>query len=528
MSSDNTRIMIVDDDPAMLRILSAWLAKAGYRVQTFDDSREALASIENDPPDFLITDWEMPYMTGLELCHRVRELKLAQYIYTIFLTVRSTPTEMIEGLEIGADDFLSKPVHQGELLARVRAGARIIDLERQLGLMARTDYLTGLVTQRVFYDALDKEWARVERTNAPLSCVMMDIDFFKKVNDVHGHPAGDAVLRKVADLLRCTSRTSDTPCRYGGEEFCILLPETTEANAAAWADRMRKRLAQATVVAGKNSIQVTASFGVAQRRGDTHRADTLVDQADQALLYAKQSGRNRVARFGSLSDSGAPDEELAGVHALFAGAVAQQVMSPLAGSLREDETVGEAAEFFLRRRVNSACVLRADGQLAGILSEKDLLAAMVSLECWRLPLRDVMKPDVICYDADTPLETIYQFLCRVSIRRVVIVRDGLPVGTISRGTLLRWFRNLVATRGETTVDSASESSPANDSDNAYRRLVEIACLLAAESAELRDRCRNPSEDLVPYLVGQAGRIENLLRGIATYCGPASEARHPAS
>ncbi|MBN1590586.1 MAG: diguanylate cyclase, partial [Pirellulales bacterium] len=265
MSSENTRVLIVDDDPAMLRILSVWLEKAGYEVRTSDDGREALTSIENDPPDFLITDWEMPRMTGLELCRHVRELKLSQYIYTIFLTVKSTPTEMIAGLEIGADDFLSKPIHQGELLARVRAGARIIELERRLGMLARTDYLTGLMTQRVFYESLDKEWARVERTGAPLSCVMMDIDFFKKVNDVHGHPAGDTVLRVVADLLRKNSRATDMPCRYGGEEFCILLPETNEANAILWAERMCRELAQTKVPIAGHEIAVTGSFGVAQR-----------------------------------------------------------------------------------------------------------------------------------------------------------------------------------------------------------------------------------------------------------------------
>jgi len=460
-------------------------------------------------------------MTGLELCHHVRELKLSHYVYTIFLTVRSAPTEMIEGLEIGADDFLSKPVHQGELLARVRAGARIIELERRLGQLARTDYLTGLVTQRVFYEALDKEWARVERSGAPLSCVMMDIDFFKKVNDVHGHPAGDAVLRKVADLLRGNSRATDIPCRYGGEEFCILLPETNEASAAAWAERMRKRLVEAVVSTGEKELQVTASFGVAERRADTHRAEMLVDQADQALLYAKQSGRNRVVRFESLSASGVADEELAGMHALFAGVVAHQVMSPLAGLLREDETVGAAAEFFVRSRVNSACVLDAEGNLAGIVSEKDLLVAMVSLDCWWTPLRDVMKSHVISYDADTPLETIHQFLCRVSIRRVVILRDGRPVGTISRASLLRWFRNVVVARRQAAEHAATELVDASDSSR--RRLVETARTLAAESTELCRRCEEPSEDLGLYVTGQAGRIEELVRDMLAYSGSTTAA-----
>ena len=515
MSSDNTRIAIVDDDPAMLRILSVWLKKAGYQTETFEDAREALASIENDPPDFLITDWEMPHMTGLELCHHVRELKLTQYIYTIFLTVRSTPTEMIEGLEIGADDFLSKPVHQGELLARVRAGARIIELERRLGVMARTDYLTGLMTQRVFYESIDKEWSRAKRSGAPLSCVMMDIDFFKKVNDVHGHPAGDAVLRKVADLLRKNSRTSDLPCRYGGEEFCILLPETNEDSATQWADRMRREVAEAAVSVGGKEISITASFGVAERRDHTDRPATLVDQADQALLYAKQSGRNRVARFDSLSDSSEIDDGPFGKQGILADIRAEDVMSPVVTTLREDDTIGDAAEFFLRRRVNSTCVINEAGNLAGILSEKDLLAAVVSLDRWHQPIHEVMKPNVICYEADTPIQTIHQFLCRVSIRRVVILRDDHPVGTISRGTLLRWFRNLAIARRGSDDSSQNKASAA---DGSRQRFVETAKALAEQTNALCRQCEESSEVDGLDIVDEASRIQYLLTDMLAYSG----------
>ncbi|HBO43720.1 MAG TPA: hypothetical protein DD670_07265, partial [Planctomycetaceae bacterium] len=397
MNSQNTQVVLVDDDPAMLRILAVWLKKSGYQVQTFSDPREALASIEELPPDFLITDWEMPHMNGLELCHRVRELKLSHYIYTIFLTVKSTPTEMIEGLEIGADDFLSKPIQQGELLARVRAGARIIELERRLGQLARTDYLTGLMTQRVFYEAIAKEWARVQRNRAPLSCVMMDIDYFKKVNDVHGHPAGDAVLRAVAELFHRNTRASDVPCRYGGEEFCVLLPETTEEQAAQWTERIRRQLAAIEVRTENALIQVTGSFGVASRADDTDRPETLVDQADQALLCAKQTGRDRVVRFQDIRAGAGARCAVGGPQALLVDLTARQVMSPIAHFLNEKDTIGHATEFMLRYRVNSTCVVDAEGRLVGIVSEKDLLTAMVSLDNWRQPIRDVLKTNVITY-----------------------------------------------------------------------------------------------------------------------------------
>ena len=139
---------------------------------------------------------------------------------------------MIAGLEIGADEFLCKPVYQEELLARMCAGSRVLELERRLSLMAHTDPLTGLMTQRTFYEILEKEWHRAKRYQLPISCVMLDLDFFKQVNDIHGHQAGDSALKSVADVLLESSRSSDSVCRYGGEEFCILLPEANEIDAS--------------------------------------------------------------------------------------------------------------------------------------------------------------------------------------------------------------------------------------------------------------------------------------------------------
>ena len=240
MTPANYRVLLVDDDPAMLRILSKWLAKAGYPVRTAVDGQEALEAIELECPDFLVTDWEMPRLDGLELCRRAREMLLPHYVYIIFLTVRTGAKEMITGLENGADDFLTKPVTEGELLARMCSSLRVLELERRLSVMAHTDSLTGLLTQRSFYESLEKEWHRAKRFHLPLSCVMMDLDFFKQVNDVHGHQAGDSVLKFVAELLVDNCRASDTVCRYGGEEFCTILPETNENEAVVWAERAER------------------------------------------------------------------------------------------------------------------------------------------------------------------------------------------------------------------------------------------------------------------------------------------------
>lgn len=524
MDPTDTRVLLVDDDPAILRLLSKWLQKAGYPVQCAEDGKQALAAVESRCPDFLITDREMPYLDGLELCRRVRELPLRHYVYILFLTVKSALHEVIEGLEVGADDYLSKPVYQGELLARMRAGSRVIELERRLSLMARTDPLTGLMTRRAFYETLEKEWHRAERYNLPLSCVMVDLDFFKRINDSHGHRAGDSALKSVAELLTDVCRGSDSVCRHGGEEFCVMLPETSEPDAARWAERARQRLAALVIPIDGKEIHLTGSFGVAERHDDTQTPEQLADLADQALLCVKQSGRDRVVRYESLNTSMDLElEETDQGAGLFRGILARHVMTPMVACLQEDDTVGQAAEFFLRSRINSTPVVDAEGRLAGILSEKDLMAVMVTLDCWKHPVHEVMKPNVICYDEDTPIRTIYEFLCRVSIRRVVISKDGRPTGTISRGTLLRWFKNLVVSKGLLEDQPTPQAGEQLDPHRSKQRLAETARELARQASELQDRFREDVEDLLPYIVGGASGMQELVNDLLAYSRYANSA-----
>jgi two-component system, cell cycle response regulator len=516
MNPIDSKVLLVDDDPAILRLLSKWLQQAGYLVQTAADGQEALAAIEANHPDFLLTDWEMPHMTGVELCRAVRELNLPQYVYTLFLTVRSSSDEIVAGLQAGADSFLIKPVQQHELLARLQAGSRVLERERRLGVMARTDALTGLLTRRTFYDTLEKEWQRARRFHVPLSCVMLDVDFFKRVNDSHGHVAGDAVLKAVAALLQKDCRTSDCVCRYGGEEFCIMLPETSEQAAAQWAERTRGRMAALDVSVGDKEIRITGSFGIAQNHDDTQSPEELVDLADQALLCAKQSGRDRVVCYEALSDANELSlKDSAANGNLFQGILTRHVMTPLVACLRDDETIGQAAEFFLRSRINSTPLVDAQGKLCGMLSEKDLLAAIFSVDCWRRPVREVMRPHVICYDETTPIRTVYEFLCRVSIRRVVIVNDGRPTGTISRGTLLRWFRNLIYAKGLLEMDATPKPLEL-DPHRSRERLAETAGELARQASTLESRFQNNEYDLVPYVVGGATRMEELIDDLLAY------------
>jgi two-component system, cell cycle response regulator len=511
-----SKVLLVDDDPATLRVISIWLLHAGFKVETAPDGIEALQLIERECPDFLIADLKMPHMGGLELLRRMRQLELPHYVYTLILTGNSSPDEMIAGLDGGADEFLTKPVSKGLLLARIRSGSRMLELERRLSAMANTDGLTGLMTQRSFYDVLQKEWARANRLKLPVSCVMVDLDFFKRVNDVHGHPMGDQVLKLAARLMIEKTRGSDSVCRYGGEEFCVLLPETDEESAAIWAERMRVALASEQIAVGDERIQITGSFGIAQRYDDTQTPEQLIDQADQALLCAKRTGRDRVIRFQSLNESGDLKIENGMQADLFKGIEARHVMTPLVVCLHEEESIGQAAEFFLRSRINSTPVVDDDGRLTGVLSEKDLMMTLVSPDYWQLPIRDVMKPNVITYEESTPIRTIYEFLCRVSIRRVVIVDGGRPTGSISRATLLRWFRNLVIGKGLVQSEYAQLCDSEMDPYHSKERLVETARTLARQAAELVTQFQNDGQDLMPFIVGSSTGMQELLNDLLAY------------
>lgn len=500
-------ILLVDDDPAMLRLLAKWLESEGYTVRRANNGAEAIEAIKSDCPDILVTDWEMPQIDGMELCRWVRRDDLPHYVYTIFLTVRSGSNDMVCGLEAGADDFLKKPVDRGELLARIRAGTRVLELETRLSLLAKLDPLTGLVTQRTFYEDTNKEWTRSTRHLFPLSCVMLDIDFFKRINDVYGHRVGDEVIRRIAAILKENCRSSDIVSRYGGEEFCCLLPETDETAAALWADRVRQQIAATRFHTDEVEFSVTSSMGVAERRPDIASVSALVEKADQALLVAKRSGRDRVMMYHALHQPGycgAIDNR----EKLFAGVTAKAVMTTIVAGLRQDESIGQATRYFLRMRIGSAPVTTDDGKLVGILSDKDCLATMLTPGWAELPIKDVMKHNVVCYEDDTPVQQVYEFLCRVSIRTVVIVSSGVPCGVITRGSLLRWASNVF--RAEHLDESHMHTCDAAGYESPRERILRTSKAIALEGDKLARLASTQGVDLTPCVVGGASRMQELV------------------
>ncbi|MFO0899178.1 MAG: diguanylate cyclase [Pirellulales bacterium] len=511
------RILLIDDDAAMLRLMSLWLGEAGYSVQCAGDGEAALALLNGDCPHFVITDWDMPRMDGLELCQRLRQQKLPHYVYTVLVTGKSRPEEIVQGLEAGADDYLVKPVHRVELLARVRAGGRLLELESRLAELARTDPLTGVPTQRVFYEAAEKEVERVRRYRLPLSCVMLDVDFFKRINDTYGHPVGDQTLRRVARLLAESCRVTDSLCRYGGEEFCVLLPETNEHDAALWADRVRRALSAEEFAFDHQPVRVTASFGVAALALPNLGAAELVDRADQALLVAKQTGRDRVVCYSTLDDRTLRGRLISPCYdALFHEVQAQDVMTSLVAPLLVSESIRRAADYFINYRISSAPVVDEEGRMVGIVSERDLMQVEPTLGGWAQPVSDVMKTNVVCYAADTPITIIYQFLCRVTIRAVVVIDEGQPVGVISRGTFLRWFGNRLRLAEAELAPEAFYDVREQRQELARESAAQLVQAISHHAAIMERALSQESADLTSPVVGAASRMQDMLLDLLSW------------
>ncbi len=321
------RDILVVDDSRMVRTMVREVLESqgsGYRVAEAENGRDALEQVARQRPDLLILDVMMPEVDGYEVCRVVREDP--EYLPILMITTKDDVEDLARGLEAGADDYISKPFKNAELLARVKSLLRIRSLQKrlyaqneeleaknqqlqalfeQLGalneeltLLSVTDGLTKAYNHRHFQERLRSEFARATRYGETLSCVMIDIDKFKAVNDTFGHPVGDRVLVRLVDMIHEEIRKEDLVARYGGEEFVLLLPETPGSRALVLAERLRQRVETERIpVPGHGDLSFRVSAGVAEfqpGQGDVQDPGALLNAADRALYRAKANGRNQV------------------------------------------------------------------------------------------------------------------------------------------------------------------------------------------------------------------------------------------
>lgn len=300
-------ILIVDDHEDNIELLRARLEARGYQTIAAEDGEQALRLVEERLPDLILLDVMMPKVDGIEVARRIRANKALPFIPIIMQTALDSTEQTVEGLDAGADDYITKPINFAVLEARVRTQLRVKGLVEQVQRQAdellhvsRTDALTGLDNRRYLEERLEEAFEHARRLNEPFALLMCDLDKFKSVNDTHGHQAGDAVLQQFADVLRGQAREIDRIGRYGGEEFMLLLPGTTLHAAQRAGERVREAVEAHTFAIPGGSLQRTISAGAAAwPHPRLSTSDALVKAADDALYVAKETGRNRIVGFDS-------------------------------------------------------------------------------------------------------------------------------------------------------------------------------------------------------------------------------------
>ncbi|OQX88946.1 hypothetical protein B6D60_00615 [candidate division KSB1 bacterium 4484_87] len=308
--AQKSTVLVVDDLPLNRKLQRLFLTEGGYRVIFAEDGIEALQKVKKHSPDLILLDVMMPRMDGFQVCRHIKNNSQTRFIPIILVTALNEIESKIKGIEAGADDFIAKPFNKLELLARVKSLLRIKHLNKELQQKIRqleeaqiklkklaiTDGLTGAYNYRFFKEQLEKELIRAKRHNNHISIVMMDIDYFKQYNDAHGHPAGDYVLRTIANILRNNIRNIDIAARYGGEEFALILIETNHKAASIVAEKIRKLIEDFNfkLEESQPSGKITVSMGVSTFPEDGKTFNELIDTADRRLYKAKEMGRNRV------------------------------------------------------------------------------------------------------------------------------------------------------------------------------------------------------------------------------------------
>jgi diguanylate cyclase (GGDEF)-like protein len=307
---------VVDDDAQTLQVLQRILQAQGHQVHVAGSGRAALELALEVHPQMVIIDSVMPEMDGVALTRALREMLFGRSLYILLLTTVDDEDKLIQAFDAGADDFVNKPPRPRVLEARLRAGRRVIQLQREieqdreeirrfaaelavtnrrLQQAAMVDPLTEFPNRRYAMERLDQEWASAIRSNRPLACMVIDVDSFKHVNDRYGHEAGDAVLQKTAEVLKRSARAHDVICRIGGDEFLVICPDTETGAALQCGERLCNAVAATHVEYGNYRFKGSVSVGVASRDSAMPDPKSMIRAADHAMYRAKSEGRSRAS-----------------------------------------------------------------------------------------------------------------------------------------------------------------------------------------------------------------------------------------
>ena len=291
----NEKILVIDDTNLNIEILTKILEDEGFTVFSSNNGLSILEMTRKIKPDVILLDIMMPELDGFEVCKLLKNDFDAKDILVIMVTAKTDGYHIKNALELGAFDYIKKPLDKIEVIARIQSALRLKDEQDKLKKLAMKDGLTGLYNHASFMELFEKELARQRRINCNISFVMIDIDYFKKVNDTYGHTAGNMILKDVSDILINSVRQSDIVSRYGGEEFSLVLPGADKEGALQLCERIRQKIEDFNFDIGDTTIRITVSIGIFFKDSKYNiTQNEIIQRADEELYNAKLKGRNRV------------------------------------------------------------------------------------------------------------------------------------------------------------------------------------------------------------------------------------------
>ncbi|GAA0858404.1 diguanylate cyclase [Aliiglaciecola litoralis] len=289
------KVIVAEDDPVTQLLISETLKRWDYHVLVAKNGLEVLALLaEHGDVQLFLLDWQMPELDGIELCKKLKTSRGTSCCYIIMLTSKKATENIVQALDSGADDFISKPFSPEELKVRLKVGCRIIETENSLLHQAHHDGLTNTLNHRAIVDVLSQLWSRSVRDKSSLAVLMLDIDYFKRINDSYGHQVGDYALKHFCKLVKQELRPYDSLGRYGGEEFAVCLPSTEADEAMIVAQRIRTCVESHPVEYDGLNFTMTVSIGVSVFSENQQSYKELLLDADRAVYDAKSKGRNAV------------------------------------------------------------------------------------------------------------------------------------------------------------------------------------------------------------------------------------------
>lgn len=429
-------ILIVSPDRLTLRRLSKFLEVFGYVVKQARDASQALAAAENSPPDFLIVDGTQGNATGLQLAREIRKSVFARRLYALLLVEQPEVSEIAAALEQGFDDFLTAPIVFGELLARLRAGARGIEFERRLTEQEPLDTVTGLATEGALASELERRGQRKKGTIGWLA--VLDLDYFRRFAQRWSALETSALLRQVADRVAHKCSPDDFAAALVHDRLAVILVQENEDTAVKWAEQVLAAVAESPFTVADQPVPLTASCGLTPVVSG-EKLVALVARCERAVGLSKASGRNCVTTTGDVERDADEWTEFAAAGKLFQTTLARHVMQPCPLLLHLDETVEQAHASLLLTNLPYAPVIDQEGKLAGIVSLDQLAGRMLqsksrasgaaSTNSVRL-VRHVMNPEISRFDETTPLAELMEFFTLDGAPLAVIVKNKRPLGLV--------------------------------------------------------------------------------------------------